>query len=153
MKKILFSLFMVLGLSSQAFAEEAVAVANTPAQGYDRNTAVTLEHKGNDSLGARLAVQLKEDLNTSSLFTLEEEDTRKFRIILETVPEFDTRPAIGSAYSITWVFSQNEAILGHYIASEVGVFTADEIEGLAAKVLEKTDTFSVRYGYLFEASE
>ncbi len=152
MKKILFSLVCLLSFTSFAFAQEgAVAIADTPLKEYDKNTAVVLEHTGSDSLGSRLLLELKEELNTSSLFTLKDDDGPKFRILLSTVPEFKERPGIGSAYSIVWVFSQSTSTLGHYIDSEVGLFTADEIEGLVAQILEKTDTYSVRYGYLFES--
>ena len=57
---------------------------------------------------------------------------------------------MGSAYAVVWVFSQSENILRHYLTCEVGVVTPDEINGLAAKLVEETDSLATRYGYLFQ---
>ncbi len=151
MKKYLFLLtfsLLTLSLANTAFANKAIE--NKPASAVDRTTAITVEHEGNDSLGSRLAMKLKESFNSSNLFTLNEKNVPKFRLILSTVPEFKDRPAVGSAYSVIWVFSQSDETLRHYVGNEIGVFTDEEVSGLATKILEKTDGIAVRYAYLFE---
>ena len=57
---------------------------------------------------------------------------------------------MGSAYSAIWVFSQSENILRHFLTSEVGVLTPDQINELAARLVEETDGLATRYGYLFQ---
>lgn len=97
-----------------------------------------------------LATRVKETLNSSNLFSLTDKDTPKIRILIATQPEFKDRPGVGSAYAVVWVFSQSENILRHYLTREVGVVTPDEINGLAAKLVEETDSLATRYGYLFQ---
>ncbi len=138
--------------ASVALAAEAApkAVADKPAPHVDRAVQVAVELEGTDSLGARLAFRLKDTFNASSLFVLSEKDAPKIRVLLSTTPEFPSRPSVGSAYSVVWVFSQSEGTLRHYLAREVGVVTAESVEDLVAHIAERTDGISVRYGYLFQ---
>ena len=137
-----------------AFAADAPAktdaVPDKPTRITERNTPVAVEYEGNDSIGSRLATRVKETLNSSNLFSLTDKDTPKIRILIATQPEFKDRPGVGSAYAVVWVFSQSENILRHYLTREVGVVTPDEINGLAAKLVEETDSLATRYGYLFQ---
>lgn len=137
-------------LAAQAADAAPKAVADKPAPGVDRAVQVAVEHEGTDSLGARLAFRLKDTFNSSSLFVLSEKDAPKIRVLLSTMPEFPSRPSVGSAYSVVWVFSQSEGTLRHYLAREVGVVTAEGVEDLVAHIAERTDGISVRYGYLFQ---
>ena len=57
---------------------------------------------------------------------------------------------MGSAYSVIWLFSQSENILRHFLTSEVGVITPDQVNELAARLVEETDGLASRYGYLFQ---
>lgn len=126
------------------------AIPDKPTRITERNTPVAVEYEGNDSIGSRLATRVKETLNSSNLFSLTDKDTPKIRILIATQPEFKDRPGVGSAYAVVWVFSQSENILRHYLTREVGVVTPDEINGLAAKLVEETDSLATRYGYLFQ---
>lgn len=146
------ALFVVLALlPGAAFAAAAApaAVPDKPGKTVERQTPVAVEYEGTDSLGAKLATRIKEVLNSSNLFTLTEKDTPKIRLLISTVPEFPSRPGLGSAYGVVWVFSQSEATLRHFLMREVGVLTPDEVNDLAAKIVERTDGLAVRYGYLF----
>ena len=154
MHAIFRSLIVVAGL---LFAVPAVAADNTktaipdkPARIVERNTPGAVEFEGNDSLGSRLSTRVKESLNSSNLFVLTEKDTPKIRVLIATVPEFADRPGVGSAYSVIWLFSQSESTLRHFLSREVGVLTPDEVDGLAARIIERTDGSAVRYGYLFQ---
>lgn len=148
----LFSGFTEFSFGQIAQAAEAApkAVADKPAPNVDRAVQVAVELEGTDSLGARLAFRLKDTFNASSLFVLSEKDAPKIRVLLSTTPEFPSRPPVGSAYSVVWVFSQSEGTLRHYLAREVGVVTAESVEDLVAHIAERTDGISVRYGYLFQ---
>lgn len=125
-------------------------VPDKPTRITERNTPVAVEYEGTDTIGSRLSTRVKEVLNSSNLFTLNEKDMPKIRILIATTPEFPTRPGVGSAYSVVWLFSQSESILRHFLAREVGVLTPDEVNDLAAKIVERTDALAVRYGYLFQ---
>ena len=149
-----FALIAVPALIVPAFAADApkgdAAIPDKPTRMTERNTPVAVEFEGNDSIGSRLATRVKETLNSSNLFSLSEKDTPKLRILIATVPEFPSRPGVGSAYSVTWLFSQSEATLRHFLTREVGVLTPEEVNDLAAKLVEETDGLATRYGYLFQ---
>ena len=129
--------------------QPAKAQPDTPVKTETRSTAVAVIHEGTDSIGARLATRLKEAFNASNLFRLEEKDQPKMRLLLNTMPEFPSRPGAGSVYSVTWVFSQSEGHLAYLLARTVGVLTLEEVDALAYSLLERTDGIGVRYGYLF----
>ena len=128
---------------------ENAALPDKPIKISERHTPVAVEYKGDDIIGSRLSTRVKELLNSSNLFTLDSKDTPKFRILLSTAPEFKDRPGVGSVYSVVWVFSLSEATLRHYLDSEVGVLTPEDVDGLAARIVEQTDKMATRYGYLF----
>lgn len=151
---------LVLGLSLLIPALPAVAadtpkndaaIPDKPTRITERNTPVAVEFEGTDSIGSRLATRVKETLNSSNLFSLSDKDTPKIRLLIATKPEFPSRPGVGSAYSVIWVFSLSEATLRHYLAQEVGVLTPEDVNGLAARIVEQTDKMASRYGYLFPA--
>ncbi len=132
-----------------ALGAENTALLDNPMHITPRNSPVSVEHEGDDALGARLSTRLKELLNGSSLFQLQEKDTPKFRILLSSTSEFKDRPSVGSAYSVVWVFSLSDATLRHYLAREVGLLTPEQVDDIAARLVERTDNLAVRYSYLF----
>lgn len=129
--------------------ENAATLPDTPIRITERHTPVAVESEGDDSIGASLSTRVKELLNSSNLFMLEEKDTPKFRILISTAPEFPSRPGVGSAYSVVWLFSLSDATLRHYLDREIGLLTPDDVNRVAARIVEKTDRIAVRYGYLF----
>lgn len=152
--KRLFLCCALLGLlAAPAFAADAAkgtAVPDKPAAASERTTAVAVEFEGTDSIGSRLATRLRELFNASNLFNLTEKDVPKMRVLISTKPEFESRPAVGSVYCVVWVFSQSESILRHFLVREVGVLSPNEVDDVAAKLVERTDGLAVRYGYLFQ---
>lgn len=143
----------VLALAPNAFAapeQNLSNVPNQPARVDARVTAVAVQHEGTDSIGARLSTALKEKFNTSSLFRLSSENEPKMSLLVTTAPEFSTRPNVGSVYSIIWVYSQTENYLPMVLAHEVGTVSMEEIDALVAKVVERSDGLSVKYGYLWK---
>ena len=139
-----------LPLVSSAAPAETTSIPNKPAAVTERTTPIAVEFEGTDSIGSRLATALKERFNASNLFTLTDKDTPKIRVLLATTPEFSTRPEVGSAYCVVWLFSQSEATLRHFLLREVGVLSPGDVNDLAARIVERTDGLSVRYGYLFQ---
>lgn len=138
-------------LAMPAFAADtATPVADKPQPAVARSTPVAVDFEGNDTIGSRLSTRIKESLNSSNLFALSEKDTPKIRIMLTTVPEFQDRPGVGSAYAVIWLFSQSENTLRHFLMREVGVVTPEQVNELAARIVERTDGLAVRYGYLFQ---
>ena len=149
--------FLVLllagALGSQAMAAPATApaaVPNSPAKVDARVTAVDVQSEGTDSIGARLSTALKEKFNTSSLFRLGSDNEPKLVLLVSTSPEFPTRPQVGSVYSIIWVYSQKANYLPMLLGHEVGTVSMEDIDALVARVVEKTDGLSVKYGYLWK---
>ena len=161
MRKIplfLFGLFLALPLYF-AFPVSAAqpgdspaapqSVADKPVTQPDRTTAVMVEHEGTDTLGAKLAFQLKGLFNTSSLFTLTGKDVSKIKVFLTTTAEFPSRPHIASVYSVTWTFSQAEGTLSFLLTRDVGLVTPEELDSLVATIAERTDGIAAKYAYLF----
>ena len=128
------------------------APQDKPAKTDSRVTVVSVTLDGSDSVGARLGMKLKEAFNSSNLFSLSEADSPKLRILVDTKSEFQfpSRPGVGSVYSVTWVFSQGEGYLPFLLSKEIGTLTMDEVDGLVARLVERTDGLSVKYGNLWK---
>ncbi len=157
LRKILAHTFLALALivlaAGQAMAAPATApaaVPNSPAKVDARVTAVDVQAEGTDSIGARLSTALKEKFNTSSLFRLSSGNEPKLLLLVSTTPEFPTRPQVGSAYSVIWVYSQTESYLPMLLGREVGTVSMEDIDGLVARIVERTDGLSVKYNYLWK---
>lgn len=153
---LLFPLLLVAALlaAPAVFAAETAApkpVADKPVvSNTERTTSVAVEHDGTDTLGAKLSFQLKGAFNGSSLFTLTDKDVPKLKVVITTAAEFPSRPNIASVYGVVWAFSQAEGTLSFLLAREVGVVNAEDLDGLVAKIAERTDGIAARYNYLFK---
>lgn len=155
-KTLVLVLFALLSVPS-AFAAAPTPrpgepVQDLPQAAMDRNTTVSVILDGTDSLGSRLATRLKERFNQSSLFRLnsdEERDAPELRLLLNTAPEFPSRPSVGSVYSVCWVFSQGKGYLGYLLAREIGTVNADDLDSLVDKLVERSDGIAAKYSNLW----
>ena len=156
MQRILFTflsaalLVMLCAGASLAEEKRGESIPDKPAVVPDRSVAVSVVHNGDDDIGSKLASDLKSALNINSLFKLTEDDKPKLRLLLKTVSEFPSRPAVGSAYSLVWVFSKSADSLEYLLVHETGVVDLAGIPGLVAHILERTDGLAVKYSYLFD---
>lgn len=154
MKRLLIALVFTLIFFAQnttAASEGEKLIKDTPASRADLTTQISIAHEGTDSLGARLATRLKERFNQSSLFklnTAEDREKPELRIIINTKPEFDNRPSIGSIYGIAWVSSQ-KGYLSYLLGREIGTVDAEGIDSLVDKLVERTDGIAAKYAYLW----
>ncbi len=121
-----------------------------PSQSAPHATPVTVQHEGDDELGARLALKLKETLNTSSLFAVSDKDEKKLKVVLKTVREFANRPNSSSIYSLVWVYSESEATLKYFLDDQIGLVHEGEIDTKAEAIAAATEKVGARYSYLFE---
>lgn len=156
MHTVFRSLIFVLALCvvgpnvvTAAEAPAGKAVADKPAKNVERRTTIAVVHEGTDSVGARLSTRLKEMFNASNLFALNDKDGPKVRLLVNTQPEFPGRPAVGSVYSVVWIFSQSDAHLGYLLARELGTVNGDDVDSLVQQLVERTDGVAVKYAYLF----
>ncbi|MDR3361932.1 MAG: hypothetical protein LBO64_03710 [Desulfovibrio sp.] len=150
---LLFSTAAAHAAGSAAPAQTAKPAPDNPEKSVDRITVVSIQHEGSDSIGAILAMRLKERFNQSNLFTLnddEEKDIPKLRLLLSTEPEFPGRPNVGSIYSVCWVFSQGKGYLGYLLSRDLGAVNTDDIADLVNKLTERTDGIAARYGNLWK---
>lgn len=151
-----FTLICVLALTGAAYAAQPQAgkpVQDKPEKAVDRVTTVSVSLEGTDSIGARLGTKLKERFNKSSLFTLnddEDKDTPKLYVMVNTQPEFASRPAVGSVYSVCWVFKQGRGYLGYLLARDLGTISAEDVDGLVDKLVERTDGIAAKYSSLWK---
>ena len=157
MKRPLASLALLclcLVFAAPALAAQAgKPLEDKPAPTLDRVTVISVRAEGNDSIGARLATRLKERFNESNLFALnddEQKDVPKFKLLLNTAPEFPGRPAVGSVYGVCWVFSQGKDYLGFLLAREVGTVNSEDLEALVNKLVERTDGITAKYSSLLK---
>lgn len=125
-------------------------VPNAPAKVDARVTAVGVQAEGTDSIGARLTTALKEKFNTSSLFRLSVASEPRLLILISTAPEFPSRPSVGSVYCVIWAYSQKDDYLPMLLGREVGTISDEDIDGLVARLVERTDGLSVKYAYLWK---
>ncbi len=147
------ALVLTLAMCAPAFAADAQPgrpAPDKPGKSVERSTVITVIHEGSDSIGSRFSTKLKELFNGSNLFTLNEKDVPKMRLILTTQNEFPSRPGIGTVYSLIWTFSQSEGHLGYLLSRDVGAIGMEDVDALAAKIVERTDGIAVKYGYLFQ---
>ncbi len=150
---ILFCFFSLMSIPSYATAAQPVAGEPKPETTItmeERKAQVSVMHTGTDTIGIRLSTRLKELFNGSNLFQLNEKNMPKIRLVLTTKPEFSDRPHVGSVYSIIWVFSQSDSHLGYLLAHDVAVLSLEDIENVAARLIERTDGLAVKYAYLFQ---
>lgn len=133
------------GNSSVAAPVNATALAPRPG----RVISVDVQHVGSDRLGPRLALELKERLNVSSLFALTPADTPKLKLVLRTMEEFPGRPGLGTAVSVAWVYSGGAGLLAHHLDGMVAVTDAAGIAALVSAIAARTDDVAGSYAYLF----
>jgi|GEM_PF-1401434 len=113
-------------------------------------TPVAVEHEGVDTLGAKLVMQLKEIFNTGTLLALNNNDVPKLQMIVSTAPEFPSRPAVGSVYSVIWIYSERSNVLGNLLAHESGIVTPEDLDGLAARLASRTAGLAAKHSYIFK---
>ena len=128
------------GTGKQLEAKSAIKADATP---------VAVELEGTDTLGAKLSFQLKEVFNSGTLFALNDKDTPKLVVFISTTSEFPSRPEVGSAYSVVWVYSERSSVLSNYLAHEVGVVTPEGVADLAARLAERTSGLAAKHSYIF----
>lgn len=160
MSKIAVYLFLFLAFPLISYAatppQAGKPVEDAPRPTPDRTTMVSVIVDGTDSLGARLSTRLKERFNQSSLFRLnpdEERDAPELRLLLNTAPEFSSRPSVGSVYGVCWVFSQGKGYLGYLLAREIGTVNADDMDALVDKLVERTDGIAAKYNNLWNSKQ
>lgn len=160
-KCLTFLLFVFLcGCSASVWADGQNAtpqpgspVADKPEKGSKLSTPVAIVGEGSDSLGAKLVMRLKERFNQSNLFNLSgevEKDAPMLMLMISTQPEFKDRPAVGSVYSICWVFKQGKGYLPFLLRHAGGIVNAEDLEGLVDKLYERTDGVASRYAHLWK---
>ncbi len=112
-------------------------------------TPVSVQLEGTDTLGSKLAFQLKEIFNSGTLFSLTAKEEPKILLIISTASEFPSRPEVGSAYSAVWVYYERPTAFTSYLAGEVGVVSPDGVDNLAARLAERTSGIATKYAYIF----
>ena len=128
----------------------APATAPTLAPAPGRVVPVDVQHLGSDPVGLRLALELKERLNRSSLFALTPTDTPKLKLVLRTTEEFPGRPGLGAAVSVSWVFSGGAGLLAHHLDGMVAVADSPGVAALVTAIAAKTGEVAGNYAYLFD---
>lgn len=155
---LIFALFFAMPtITFSATAPQAgKPVEDAPRVTPDRTTIISVHLDGTDSLGSRLATKLKERFNQSSLFRLnsdEERDEPELRLLLNTAPEFPSRPGVGSVYGVCWIFSQGKGYLGYLLAREIGTVNSDDMDALVDKLVERTDGIAAKYSNLWAGKQ
>lgn len=110
---------------------------------------VFVETVGEDPLGQRLAHELRETLRTSAGFKLAKAGDKALRVRLLAVPEFKDRPQVGSAFAVTWLFSEGGNVLSYYLESELGLLDETRLKAEAQTLTARTDELAGRFAYLF----
>ncbi len=125
-------------------------IEDAPQTAKSKPLPVAVELEGTDTIGAKLAFQLKETFNASSLFSLTDKEEPKIKLLISTTPEFSERPSVGSAYSVVWVYYERSSTFASVLTREVGTVTLEDVPALVVRLAERTSGLGARYGYLFE---
>lgn len=112
-------------------------------------TPISVQHDGTDTLGAKLAFQLKETFNSGTLFILNEADVPKLQLLISSVAEFPSRPGVGSVYTVIWLYSERSTVFSSYLAHDKGVITPDDLDDMASKLAARTAGIVAKHSYLF----
>lgn len=115
-----------------------------------RLTPVAVDQKGTDTLGSRVAYELKENFNSGTLFALSATDEPKLQVLMFTESEFPSRPGVGSLYSVVWVYAENPKVFPTYLDQMMGVITPDTVNDVVTRIAQKTDGVVARYSYIFK---
>ena len=134
------ALLACLCMSSAAFA------ADDAPRKAERRTPVVVEFEGDDSIGVALFNSLQKKINSSNPANPTRE--AKFRILLSTASEFPSRPGVGSVYAVVWTLALSEGSMEYYLVRDLGIVTPDTVDGVADRIVSRTDGVSARYGYL-----
>lgn len=131
---------------SEAKTEKAEKKREVPDK---ERVPVFVENVGEDPLGQRLAFELREALRVSAGFKLAKAGDKALRVRVVALPEFKDRPQIGSAFGVTWLFSEGGNVLSYYLESEVGLVDEARLKTEAQSLLARTDELAGRFAYLF----
>ncbi len=124
--------------------------APAPGAGQAVGTPITVEHTGEDELGARLGMALKEVFAQSTLFMVSDRDEKKIKVMLATEREFAQRPNSSSVYAIVWVYSESENTLKYYLNATTGLVHEGAVDAKAEALAAATEKLTARYSYLFD---
>ncbi|SDB57802.1 hypothetical protein SAMN05660653_02902 [Desulfonatronum thiosulfatophilum] len=116
----------------------------------DTGIPVLVEHVGNDPVGMRLALHLKETFQKSSLFRLAGGEEKHLNLRLITRPQFPERPFLGSAYAVVWRYVESGDVLAYYLSDRLGFVDADVVAQEAEVLVAETDKVASRFRYLLE---
>jgi len=111
---------------------------------------VIVSHSGDDLVGKRLAVEVKNSVRNSTLFHLiYTPDDKVYGISLVTIdPDEDTRDAdLRTTYSATFILNSGE-LFDYHMTSIVGVCGADKVKSCSEKLIQD---LSVQHEDLLEA--
>ncbi len=158
--KLVFLSFLILILFGfQAFGERIMpdpetkkkeTLNSSAPKKIDLRYPISIIYSGQDSIGMRLVLEMKEYLMKSKIFRLSTKDEKKIKIFLKTKDEFPARPGLGSVYSVVWCYSPSEDVLSTYLDSYVGVINFNQVKSTAEVIISKTDEVVSQFSYLFE---
>jgi hypothetical protein len=110
-----------------------------------RIIAVEVVHEGDDSVGQRLAYQVKESIRRSArresgdLFKLTNIDESRLIIYLVTADEFEKSPGAKTIYGVTYTFTYGGGDAPKFITSGVGSCGADQVNKSAESLVANID--------------
>lgn len=111
---------------------------------------VLLEHDGEDKLGERLYLRLKETFGWSKTFRAAKKNEKALKLRLVTRTEIAERPEFGSAWMVVRLYVEGAGVLGYYLDSELGFVTQAGLEGEAEAIVAATAKTAETFSYLLE---
>ena len=132
--------------------EKETPEKKSPQKQEIKNTkrAVYIEHEGNDELGERFTLAVKEAFRKSAGFTVADSPEKAMVLTISTKVEFTDRPHLGSASCIIWRFAEKPNVFSYYLDSEMRFVDEKIFAESAETLLARTDKLISKYFYLYE---
>ncbi len=111
---------------------------------------VIVEHSGEDKLGELLAFQLKEAFARTTSFRPARDKEKALRVRLTSLTEIGERPDFGSAYAVTWLFSEGPTVLSYYLDGSMGFVNPGTVKSEAETLTARSDKAVSKFAYLFK---
>lgn len=129
MKVIVISIFIVVATKCPSYAQEH-SIVKVP---------IEVDSLSDDSVGERLAFQLRERIRQSTGYSLTSANEPHMVLVLRTMDRDCLGKNKSTIYSIVWTFKK-DSVIRFYVDSAIGLAGDDVIEKAAEGIIARTDS-------------
>ena len=131
-------------------ADKPVPAVKAEAVPAVRRVPILVDAQGGDPFTTKLAFQFKEAVRRSEGYRLASSGEQAFAVRLIGKVEFESRPHLGSALSVSWLFRERSDVLPVLLDDSVEFVDAATLQPLVDALMARTDKLADKYAYLFD---